>query len=102
MLEDPKCVADHAKIIKHLKNFIYDTQSMTMLCQRESFINFVIFQIQSFLKDPKNMIECSIKYTFSSDKEMEPLILDELNSEEGPNFDDVSFSFRKNFFEIFF
>lgn len=63
VLEDPKSKIDHSKIINHLKNFLNDTLSMSILCQRESFINYVIFQIQTFLKDSENKTECIIKYS---------------------------------------
>lgn len=99
-LEDPQSIADHSKIIKHLKNFVYDTQSMTMLCQRESFINFVIFEIQSFLKDPENIIECSIKYKFSSEED--PMVLEEFNCEEIESYNSEIDVRLKNFLLYFF
>uniref|UniRef100_A0A915DDG7 BTB domain-containing protein n=1 Tax=Ditylenchus dipsaci TaxID=166011 RepID=A0A915DDG7_9BILA len=48
-----------AKIIASLKHFIYDTQTMVYLCQRDTFIQVVLNHIRLFLAG--NTVKCTVQ-----------------------------------------
>jgi hypothetical protein len=50
---------EQAQILRSLKHFVYDTQSMAYLCQRQSFLEVVLNHIRRYLGG--NSVKCKVE-----------------------------------------